>query len=131
MPEENQVVSTTTSAPILPDGIGCRALDAGIEREVHILAAFGVETFESCEGGGDHAFPEPTIRFHGTKAAGFHALAVAIDHGLGVKDLRRVYNVEDGEVVGPTWELTFHADRLLARRVEAGAIATKALAAGA
>jgi hypothetical protein len=109
--------------------VGCRALDAGIEREVRILAAHGVETFESCEGGAGHPFPEPTIRFHGTKAAGFHAMYVAIEHGLGVKDLRRVYNVEDGELVGPTWELTFFADRLLALRVEAGAVPAEAFTA--
>lgn len=102
----------------LPDGKDCRALDPGIEREVRILAGAGVETFESCVGGAGHSFLEPTIRFHGTKAAGLHAVAVALDHGLGVKDLRRVYNVEDGELVGPTWELTFYADRLLALRVE-------------
>lgn len=102
----------------LPDGKDCRALDQRIAREVEILAAAGVETFESCEGGAGHSFPEPTIRFHGTKAAGLHAVAVALDHGLGVRDLRRVYNIEDGELVGPTWELTFHPDRLLALRVE-------------
>jgi hypothetical protein len=117
MSEETQVFSTKPALAVLPDGNGCRALDAGIEREVRILAENGVETFESCEGACGHSFLEPTIRFHGTKAAGFHALAIAIEHGLGVKDLRRVYNVEDGELVGPTWELTFHADRLLARRV--------------
>jgi len=115
----------------LPDGMDCRALDAGIEREVRILAEHGIETFESCQGGAGHPFPEPTIRFHGTKAAGFHALAVALDHGLGVKDLRRVYNVEDGEVIGPTWELTFFADRLLALRVEVAAVAAENLAARA
>ena len=115
----------------MPDGMHCRALDPAIEREVHILATHGVETFESCCGAPGHAFLEPTIRFHGTKAAGFHALAVALEHGLAVKDLRRVYNVEAGELVGPTWELTFHPSGLLAARVEVGAIAAEALAAGA
>ena len=126
------VRARTTNGPSrptldLPDGIDCRRLDPGIEREVQILCAHGVETFESCEGGDGHPFPEPTIRFHGTKAAGLHAVSVALEHGLGVRDLRRVYNVEDGELIGPTWELTFYPDRLLARRVEGGAVAAEAL----
>ena len=38
-------------------------LDPGIERAVNLLREARVETFESCEGGAGHAFPEPTIRF--------------------------------------------------------------------
>ena len=41
------------------------ALDEGIREAVAVLVANGVETFESCEGGPGHAFPEPTIRFEG------------------------------------------------------------------
>ncbi len=58
-----------------------RELDPGIRRYVGALAAAGVETFESCEGGEGHAFQ--------------------------VTDLRRVWSIEDGEPVGPNWELTF------------------------
>jgi hypothetical protein len=82
-------------------------LDKGIEREVHILNENGIETFESCEGGKGHGFYEPTIRFFGGKAKGFNAYAIAIENGLTVSDLRRVYQVEDGELVGPFWEITF------------------------
>jgi hypothetical protein len=128
-PMNRQLSKDELAALRLPDGINCRALDEGIRQEVVILSANGVETFESCEGGDGHSFPEPTIRFHGTKAAGLHAVAVAMVHGLGVKDLRRVYNVEGGELVGPTWELTFYPDQLLARRVELGAVVTQALTA--
>lgn len=92
----------------LPDGKDCRGIDAGILREVQILAGAGVETFESCEGGGGHSFPEPTIRFHGGKGEGFRALALALCHGLRVRALRRTYDVIDGEPTGPYWELVFY-----------------------
>lgn len=82
-------------------------LDPGIRRYVDVLRAGGVETFESCQGGAGHAFTEPTVRFHGNQAAGFRALAVAMDHDLPVATLRRAYPIEDGWPVGPWWELTF------------------------
>lgn len=83
-------------------------LDPGIRPYVETLRAAGVETFESCEGGEGHAFPEPTIRFYGQRDEGFRALAVALQRGLPVSDLRRVWSIEDGEPVGPNWELTFY-----------------------
>ena len=82
-------------------------LDPGIRRYVEVLAAAGVETFESCEGGEGHAFPVPTVRFYGQHGEGFRALAVALQHAFPVTDLRRVWSIEDGEPVGPNWELTF------------------------
>ncbi len=85
-------------------------LDKGVERFVNILIAGGVETYESCEGGPGHSYPEPTIRFHGDRAAGFRALAVALEHNLPIKDLRRIWVMVDGELQGPTWELTFWCD---------------------
>lgn len=101
------MISALANESILPDGNGCRALDAGIEREVRLLVANGVETFESCEGGDGHSFPEPTVRFHGGKAEGLRALSVALQHGLKVRALRRTYDLIDGEPVGPYWELVF------------------------
>jgi hypothetical protein len=82
-------------------------LDPGIEAAVEILQRAGVETFESCQGGPDHAYFEPTVRFHGGAAEGLRACAVAIEAGLCVADLRRAWSVRDGELVGPWWELTF------------------------
>lgn len=82
-------------------------LDEGIRSVVELLIKNGVETFESCEGGEGHAFHEPTVRFHGSHAEGFRALAVALQHGVRVCELRRYYSVEDGEPVGPRWEMTF------------------------
>ncbi len=82
-------------------------LDPGIANAVHVLRTAGIETYESCEGGNGHSFLVPTVRFHGDHTEGFKALAVAVQHGLPVSDLRRVWTVIDGEPVGPNWELTF------------------------
>jgi len=82
-------------------------LDPGIARAVSILQNNGVETFESCEGGEGHAFPEPTVRFYGTPAAGPRALAVCMDFGLPVLALRRTWYLENGEPTGPNWEIVF------------------------
>lgn len=84
-----------------------RPIDPGIRKAVSVLRENGVETFESCQGGEGHAFPEPTIRFHGGHAEGFRALSIALQHGLMVSDLRRYWVILDGEPVGPKWEMTF------------------------
>lgn len=82
-------------------------LDPGIRRAVEVLGAAGVETFESCQGGPGHAYPEPTVRFHGDRSEGFRALAAAMQEGLPVVALRRVWTINDGEPAGPWWEMTF------------------------
>ena len=82
-------------------------LDTGIQAFVECLIAAGVETFESCEGGAGHAYPEPTVRFHGNRAEGYRALSVALSNGHAVKELRKVWPLLDGELTGPYWELTF------------------------
>ena len=82
-------------------------LDQAICNAVKMLQKAGIETFESCQGGPDHAYLEPTVRFHGDRAEGFRALAVAIQAGLTVASLRRIWPVLDGEPTGPWWEITF------------------------
>jgi hypothetical protein len=82
-------------------------LDPGIAPYVETLQAAGIATFESCEGGRGHAFPEPTIRFCGKLPEGFRALAVALEHGFPVKAIRRYWRVIDGEPDGPDWEIVF------------------------
>jgi hypothetical protein len=95
-----------------------QSLDPGIRQIVMILSGNGVETYESCAGSGPHgqgwprghsahSYPEPTVAFHGNFAAGLHALEVAINHGLPVSELRRVWSIQNGEPVGPTWHMTF------------------------
>ena len=58
------------------------------------------------------SMPEPTVRFHGEHSEGFRALAIALQRGLPVLDLRRYWAIIDGEPTGPYWELTFRQRRL-------------------
>ena len=83
-------------------------LDEGIRPIVELLRKYGVETFESCEGGEGHSFAEPTVRFYGQQAEGFRVLSVALQHGLPVSELRRYWSIEDKEPTGPSWEIVFH-----------------------
>lgn len=83
-------------------------LDKGIEKYVLILIENGIETYESCQGGQGHSYPEPTIRFNGEYSDGFKALAIAIQHGLPINCLRRIWYMQDGEPIGPVWEMTFY-----------------------
>lgn len=71
-------------------------LDKGIADAVVALRAAGIETFESCEGGDGHSYSEPTIRFHGSRAEGFRALAAALQRGLRVVALRRTWPIQEG-----------------------------------
>ena len=89
-------------------------LDAGIAQYVEILRRYGVETYQSCEGWGDltqhgdeHSFPEPTIQFHGGPEGGAYAYAIARVFGLPVKEIRRCWDEQDGELTGPHWEIVF------------------------
>jgi hypothetical protein len=82
-------------------------LDKGIEQAVMVLRAAGIETWESCEGGEGHCFPEPTVRFNGDMQEGLKAISAAITAGLKVYQLRRVWRMNDGELEGPWWDLTF------------------------
>lgn len=83
-------------------------LDKGIKREVEILVEGGIETYESCESGPGHCYPEPTVRFHGERSEGFKALAIAMQNDLKPTALRRIWCIIDGEPVGPHWEMTFY-----------------------
>jgi len=71
------------------------------------LAKNDLETFESCEGGDRHSFPEPTVRLEGAMSEGLRALSVALEYGLPVVRLRRVWGIEDRMIHGPWWEMTF------------------------
>lgn len=82
-------------------------LDEGIREIVLTLVENGVETFESCEGGRGHSYPEPTVRFEGSSAEGLRALSVALSHGLPVCELRRAWDIREGQLYGPWWEMTF------------------------
>lgn len=81
--------------------------DTRIAPAVLALRKSGVETYESCEGGPGHAYPEPMIRFHGGEAEGYRALSIALVNGLSVRGLRRAWDVHGSELTGPWWEMTF------------------------
>lgn len=82
-------------------------LDEGIKPIVCLMRSMGVETFESCEGGSGHEFPVPTVRFHGDKTEGYRVVALLLQHGHEVSEVRRVWQLQDGELTGPQWEVTF------------------------
>jgi hypothetical protein len=82
-------------------------IDAGIRRAVLILRRAGVETFESCQGGAGHAFPDPTVKFSGGAYAGYRAFAIAKEHGLPVARIQMVWGEVDHHLQGPWWEITF------------------------
>ena len=83
-------------------------VDEGIKPILRIFYEEGVETFESCQGGRGHCFPEPTVRFYGGAHEGFRVLSIAIQYNLQPTKLRRYYAVNNCEPVGPDWEMTFH-----------------------
>jgi hypothetical protein len=84
------------------------ALDEGVAVYVERLQAAGIETFESCEGGPGHSYSEPVVRFFGDHGEGFRALAVVLASGFPVSDLRRFWQIVNGEPCGPYWELSFY-----------------------
>jgi hypothetical protein len=106
-PDDPRRQGITPSPPIPGE------LDPGIRRAVDQLQACGIETFESCEGGPGHAFPEPTVRFYGTPEAGWRAVGICLAYGLPILSLRRVWHMLDpNEPTGPHWEITFR-ERIL------------------
>jgi hypothetical protein len=74
---------------------------------VKYLQENGIHTFESCEGGPGHSYPEPTVAFHGGPETGWKALAVCIAYRLPVQSLQRIWHFYDGEPHGPYWEVVF------------------------
>ena len=83
-------------------------LDTGISELVVCLMSKGIETFESCQGGEGHCYPEPTVRFHGSNSEGYKALAFAMEEGFRVSELRRVWPLINDSLTGPYWELTLN-----------------------
>jgi len=82
-------------------------IDLGIVHAVKVLRDAGVETFESCESGDGHAYPAPTVRFHGDRCDGWRALAAVQRQQLPAIQVQRVWPLNDGEPTGPYWEIVF------------------------
>lgn len=107
-PRPQRVLSPANKRPASWLNGDARGLDPGIRKAVERLQAEGIETFESCEGGPGHSFPEPTVRFYGTPEAGWRAVGVCLAFGLPISALRRVWYVLDSnEPTGPQWEIIF------------------------
>jgi hypothetical protein len=87
------------------DVTGC--MDTGIVRAVQILLDADIATYESCQGGEGHAYAEPTIRFKGTPACGWRALAILMTYDLPVGRLSQTWVLNYGVPDGPCWEVTF------------------------
>ena len=105
------------------DPIEVAKLDAGIKETVLFLQSQGVETFESCEGGIGHCFPEPTVRFYGDKFEGLRVTHICLQNALPIQQVRRAFAIIDNEIHQPFWEVTFKAsipDRLLKLNSESG-----------
>jgi hypothetical protein len=91
-------------------------LDAGIRFAVRVLHAAGIETQQSCQGGGDplrpvrgHAYDRPSIDLPagGSDALGFAALAALAGYGLPVRDVAIVWPVKNGVPYEKLWRITF------------------------
>lgn len=93
-------------------------IDPLIEPAVKILTEHGFKTFESCQGGEGHCFPEPTVRFSGNEYDLLRAFEICQFHLLPVYEARRVfrkeifYDYNDKEKsptpIGEAWESPFN-----------------------
>ena len=104
-------------------------LDRWMRYAVLVLHRGGIQTYESCQGGRGHAFPEPTIRFEGTQEDAFRAARIARANGLPAHHLRRFWRLNDEGAELPAWELTFHPLRhliMVQRRAEKAGLETAA-----
>lgn len=71
-------------------------LDEGIKPIVLLLQSHDVETFESCQGGIGHCFPEPTVRFYGDKYEGLRVAHLCLKNDLPIQQIRRSFDICDG-----------------------------------
>lgn len=92
-------------------------IDKHILPVVEILNHYGFKTFESCQGGNDHCFDKPTIRFEGNELDLIRACEICELEGYIVEDARRVYrktpvyrddNTPLVKMIGKVWETPFN-----------------------
>lgn len=82
-------------------------IDPGIREVVAVLNWHKIETCQSCHGGPDHAYPEPTVDFLGTMASALLALGRVVQLGFPVRELRHKWRIEEGAPVEDVWQLVF------------------------
>ncbi len=96
---------------IIPDAqINPKTIDKGILNEVLVLRKHGVDTFESCQGGVNHSFPEPTIKFHGDRNEGIRVAYICLQEFLSITEIRRTFSIENEEITMPYWEVVFKSE---------------------
>jgi hypothetical protein len=112
----NQLPNMDKPTTLQEDTCGCEdmkkpefQLDAGIQGAVVLLCKAGVETVQSCEGGDGHSYAEPTVDFIGGNGAGLYALSVCVENNLPVKDLCKVWIVDENHQIADTlWRIIFY-----------------------
>jgi hypothetical protein len=82
-------------------------IDLGIVRAVKLLRDAGFTTIESCEGGEGHAYPEPTVKFDASPAAGWKAIGELMTYGLPIRQFGEMWSFTYGRPTGPRWYVTF------------------------
>ena len=98
----------TLMAAVPPNAFSIHHLDRWVRFAVLMLRQAGIQTYESCQGGAGHAFPEPTVRFEGTKSDAFRAVAAVRAHGLPAHHLRQFWRLNEHGAERPAWEMTFY-----------------------
>ena len=90
-------------------------IDEGIRPAVEILRKHGFETFESCESGKEHCFPEPTVRFFGDEFDCIRAYETCELNNLNVYEVKRVYRKiqlyempQEKKELGEVWDKPFN-----------------------
>jgi hypothetical protein len=92
-------------------------VDNGIRPAVEILNRHGFKTFESCEGGNDHAFADAVVRFEGNEFDLLRAYEICECYRLCVNECKRVYrkidvykkdNISDEISIGKSWDKPFN-----------------------
>jgi hypothetical protein len=91
-----------------------RDLDPGIRFAVRVLHANGIDTCQSCQGYGGHAYLRPTVEMisTGSDAQGFQALACLALYGLPVDSVAIVWHVTNGLPHERLWRIEFYAQML-------------------
>lgn len=98
-------------------------IDPKILPAVEVLNNHGFKTFESCEGGKGHCYPEPTIRFEGNEYDAMRAYEICQLYCFPVHEVKRVFrktplynndNTPDVHLMGEVWEQPFNEITFLA-----------------
>ena len=88
------------------EGLVHKTLKANIDNAARTMHRAGIDVFESHEGESGQAFDGPAIKFRGNALAGYKAL---MDNGFAVSRVKHVWEVANGQLEGPWWEIVLHS----------------------